>query len=258
VEASRARIGYQARNSTADKTLEILGMFDDEHLVISGVEVARAIGTARSTAYRYLQSLVSAGFLEERRGDGFRIGPRVIELARIARRSWGLSDAALPTMRALRDELGETVLLTRRFGDRVICLERVETRSALRISYERGSMLPIHAGAAALVLLAWLPTQDVRRVLNGAELERFTDDTVVHVDAIVERLEQIRGDGYVISHGELDSGITGVAAPVRDQAGQVIAAVSIAAPSHRVPHARERGVIDAVCRSAEVVAAGCR
>src|SRR5689334_25033022 len=105
---------YRERNSTADRALDILTMFDDVHLVVSGSAVAERLGVARSTAYRYLQSLVSSRFLEEAPGGGFRLGLRVMEIARLARRRYGLSEVALPVMTALAADVHETVLLTGR------------------------------------------------------------------------------------------------------------------------------------------------
>lgn len=227
--------GYRERNSTADRALDILTMFDDTHLVISGTAVAERLGVARSTAYRYLQSLVAGRFLEEAPGGGFRLGLRVLEIARLARRSYGLSEIALPSMQALAEETRETVLLTRRTGDLVVCVDRAESGTrVVRLSYERGSTLPLNAGASALVLLAWSPEDEARRLLQATELRRFTPATLTDVDALVERLGRIRRIGYSVTRGELDPDVVGIAAPIRDQDGQVVAAVSVAALASRV------------------------
>ncbi|WP_128378987.1 IclR family transcriptional regulator [Streptomyces cavernae] len=226
---------YRERNSTADRALDILTMFDDNQLVVSGTAVAERLGVARSTAYRYLQSLVAGRFLEEAPGGGFRLGLRVLEIARLARRSYGLSEVALPLMEALAAEVQETVLLTRRAGDLVVCVDRAESESrAVRISYERGSTLPLNAGAAALVLLAWSPEDEARRLLAAAELRRFTPSTLTDVDALIERMGRIRRLGYSVTRGELDLDVVGVSAPIRSQGGQVVAAVSVAALASRL------------------------
>jgi DNA-binding IclR family transcriptional regulator len=231
---SRAQ-GYRERNSTADRALEILLMFTDAQPVISGAEVAGRLGVARSTAYRYLQSLVASRFLEEAPGGGFRLGLRVLEIARLARRSYGLSEVALPAMTGLSEEVHETVLLTRRVGELVVCVDRVEaTRRAVRLSYERGSSLPLNAGASALVLLAWSPEAEVRALLVDTPLQRFTPATLTDVDAIMKRLAEIRRAGYAVSRAELDPDVLGIAAPIRNEAQQVVAAVSVAALSSRV------------------------
>ncbi len=226
---------YRERNSTADRALDILTMFDDDQLVVSGTVVAERLGVARSTAYRYLQSLVAGRFLEEAPGGGFRLGLRVLEIARLARRSYGLSEVALPLMEALAAEVQETVLLTRRAGDLVVCVDRAESESrAVRISYERGSTLPLNAGAAALVLLAWSPEDEARRLLGAAELRRFTPSTLTDVDALIERMGRIRRLGYSVTRGELDLDVVGISAPIRSQGGQVVAAVSVAALASRL------------------------
>ena len=226
---------YRERNSTADRALDILTMFDDDQLVVSGTVVAERLGVARSTAYRYLQSLVAGRFLEEAPGGGFRLGLRVLEIARLARRSYGLSEVALPLMEALAAEVQETVLLTRRAGDLVVCVDRAESESrAVRISYERGSTLPLNAGAAALVLLAWSPEDEARRLLGAAELRRFTPSTLTDVDALIERMGRIRRLGYSVTRGELDLDVVGISAPIRSQGVQVVAAVSVAALASRL------------------------
>ncbi|WP_113705116.1 IclR family transcriptional regulator [Nonomuraea lactucae] len=242
--------GYRSRNSTADRALDILLMFDDDAPVLSASRVAEHLNVARSTAYRYLQSLTSTGFLEENDGgSGFRLGPRVLDLARLARKGIGLSDLARPIMRELVQETGFPVLLTRRTGSSVVCLEREEGGQALRLSYERGQVLPINAGAAALSLLAWAPVEVVEEVLRQP-LARFTDATVIDAERLRERLSQIREQGYAISRGELDPDVLGVAAPVFGEDDTLVAAVSIAALSHRVSDAQAADVAQSVIRAA--------
>jgi DNA-binding IclR family transcriptional regulator len=230
--------GYRGRNSTADRALDILLLFRDDRLILSAQQVAEHLGVARSTAYRYLQSLTTMGFLEENDGgSGFRIGPRVLDLARLARKGIGLSDLALPVMRELVGATGHAALLTRRAGASVVCLEHVEAATAIRLSYERGQVLPVNAGAAAQALLAWAPPNELEELLSRP-LVRFTQATVTDPQALRERLAEIREQGVALGRGELDADVLGIAAPVRGSDGGVIAALSIAALAHRVPDDR--------------------
>ncbi|MFC6879036.1 MULTISPECIES: IclR family transcriptional regulator [Actinomadura] len=249
-ESTRAS-GYRERNSTADRALDILLLFDDDRLVLSGQDVADRLGVARSTAYRYLQSLASSGFIEEQRPAGYRLGPRVFELARLARKGIGLSEVSRPVMRELVASVGETALLTRRAGTAVVCLEREEADHPVRLSYERGHVLPVNAGAAALVLLAWAPDAEVDGIVEKAGLPRFTGRTLTDAAALRRRLEVIRQEGIAVSRGELDDDVLGLAAPIRGADGEVVAAVSVAALSHRVPDERVPEVARAVSASAE-------
>ncbi len=245
---------YRDRNSTADRALDILLMFSDSSPVISGAEMADRLGVARSTAYRYLQSLVGSRFLEEAPGGGFRLGLRVLEVARVARRSYGLSEVAMPVMTRLAEQVQETVLLTRRAGDLVVCVDRAEGgRRAVRISYERGSTLPINAGASALVLLAGLPDDPARTLLASTELRRFTPATLTDVDQLLRRLADIRADGYALTRGEVDHDVVGIAAPVRDSSGEVVAAVSVAALVTRIGPDTEPRVVSEVQEAAREI-----
>lgn len=236
---------YRERNATADRALDILAMFDDDQPVVTGPLVADRLGVSRSTAYRYLQSLVSARFLEEAPGGGFRLGLRVLELARLARRTFGLSEIAAPIIEELAQEVGEVVLLTRRTGDLVVCVDRAEShRHRVRISYERGTVLPLNAGASATVLLAWSNPEDVRELLAGRPLQRFTDATLTDVDALVERMKRIRSDGYAVARSELDPDVMGIAAPIwGSREGEVVAAVSVVGLVSRIPPKVERTII---------------
>jgi DNA-binding IclR family transcriptional regulator len=245
---------YRERNSTADRALDILLMFTEAQPVISGTAVADRLGVARSTAYRYLQSLVASHFLEEAPGGGFRLGLRILEIARLARRSYGLSEIAQPAMTALSEAVRETVLLTRRVGDLVVCVDRAEAGSQpVRISYERGSSLPLNAGASALVLLAWSPAEETRQLLAATDLRRFTPATLTEVDAVMARLAHIRQAGCSVTRGELDPDVLGIAAPIRDEQDRVVAAVSVAALASRVSAEAESEIVERVQATARQI-----
>ncbi|MER5276471.1 IclR family transcriptional regulator [Streptomyces sp. NPDC002809] len=252
-----ARGTYRERNSTADRALDILLLYTDERLSLSGAEVARHLGVARSTAYRYLQSLLAAGLVEEGPA-GYRIGPRVLALARLARKGIGLEAVARPVMQRLRDELCETVLLTRRSGSMVVCLDRVESDGPMRLSYERGHILPVNAGASAMALLAWEGQEDILSVLGHRPLMKLTSRTLTDPDELMARFKRIRVRGVAVTREELDEDVVGVAAPVFGRDGEVRAAVGVAAPVSRLTATRanevERRVRSAAAEIAERLA----
>ncbi|WP_433559342.1 IclR family transcriptional regulator [Pseudonocardia xinjiangensis] len=244
---------YRERNSTADRALDVLAMFDDEHPVVSGVEAASRLGVARSTAYRYLQSLVRAHFLEEAPSGGYRLGMRFMDLGRLVRKVYDLSDIAAPVLADLAARTGETALITKRVGDLAVCLDLAESEvHRLRISYERGATLPLNAGASALVLLAWEDTESARRTLERLDLQPFTPATLTDVNELLGRLERIRSDGYAVARSELDDDVIGIAAPIF-RAGTLVAAISVAAVASRVPRSRERRITEEVRGAATTI-----
>lgn len=244
--------GYRDRNSTADRALVILNLFSDERLQITVPEVVESLQCSRSTAYRYLQTLVGSAFLEDAPGGGYRLGIKILELARMARRGYGLTEVALPIMQSLARQVGETVVLTRRVDDMVVCIERSEGPGMLvRLSYERGARLPINAGASAQVLLAWSPESEQRALLGGTRLQKFTDNTLTDVEALIRRFADIRASGIGVTIAEVDPDAMGIAAPVFDDAGSVTAALSVIALRRRVSGRRLKSLVGEVRSSAE-------
>jgi DNA-binding IclR family transcriptional regulator len=245
---------YRERNSTSDRTLDVLTMFTEDRPRLTAGELAARFGTARSTAYRYLQTLTAAGFVEEDPGGGFRLGMRIFELARVARRSYEFADVVGPVLAGLSRATGETALLTRRHGTSVVCLDKHEAEGRLlRISYERGSVLAPNAGASALILFAWDDLGELAALLDSVELPRYTAITPARPAEIVELLTRVREQGYLVSQGALDPDAVGVAAPVFDSRGTVLAAVSVVAVASRVTGTRIDTLVDAVRRSAETL-----
>jgi DNA-binding IclR family transcriptional regulator len=212
---------------------------------------------SRSTTYRYLQSLRAAGFLEEEAAR-YRLGPRIFRLARIARKGLGLSEVAAPVLRRMVSETGETVLLTRRSANQVICLEREESSRNLRLSYERGQVLPVHAGASALVLLAWLDDDVLDRALGSGPLVRFTDKTTTDPQVLRARLGEIRRQGYIVTYGERDPGVVAVAAPIFGRPDQVIAGLTVVMPQHRLDAGLLDATVELVRASAHEITASLR
>ncbi|MCU1481853.1 MAG: IclR family transcriptional regulator [Subtercola sp.] len=220
--------GYRERNSTADRALLILQMFGDDRPEVSAIDVADLLGVARSTAYRYVQTLVQSQFLVDTGRGSFRLGLRILELARIARGGLQLADLAVPRMKQLAEQHQQTVLLTKQMGPAVICLEREESRTQyVRLSYERGTVLSLNAGASALVLFAWLPEDEIRRLVSTTPLAKFTTKTLTDPDAIVARLAEIREKGVSVTDAEVDPTAMGIAAPIFNGAGVVVAALSV-------------------------------
>ena len=246
--------GGQGGNATADRALDILLLFDEAHPALTVTELQHRLGMSRSTAYRYLQSLRAYGLIEgDEREGGVRPGPLVFRLARIARLGLGLIELALPVMRELASRTGETVLLTRRAGNQVVCIERVDSPQPIRLAYERGHVLPLHAGASAKILLAYAEPGEVEAALAATPLPRYTDRTVTDPIALRRQLEQIRRAGYVVTDGEVDAGVRGVAAPIRNSQGRVVAGLSVAGLAFRLDDAALPGVVEAVRQAADAI-----
>lgn len=224
--------------SAIDRALDILLLFRDGRTHASVEEISHRLDIPKSTVYRYVRVLSDKGMLEKAGPASYRLGLGLLELGRRALASnRDIRLTALPSMKRLAEQIGESVSLMRVFDRHVICIESIEGRHALRVTIEQGRTQPLHAGASSKVLLAHLPEAEWDDLLD-LPLQRFTANTVTDVAALKAQLRRIRQEGYCVSDGEIDVGARAVAVPLWNPRGEVVAALSIEAPSSRLDDAR--------------------
>ncbi len=219
-----------------DKTLRILALFTAATPVWGVTDLAQQIGMPKSTVYRVLRVLLQHELLaqdpETRR---FRLGLGALELGHRAYQGLELRRAALPVLNRMASLAGETVLLQvlNQERDRVVCIERVQRQSGLRIILEVGSTAPLHAGASSKALLAFLPEEEIETAIERG-LTALTSHTITDPASLRRELEDVRRQGYAVSYGETDEGAAGVSFPIRDLWSRVVASMTIAGPITRM------------------------
>jgi DNA-binding IclR family transcriptional regulator len=231
-------------NTIAERTLDVLMLFSAGRSSLTINQAAEELGMPRSTVYRYLQSLRSYSLVEEENGR-YRLGPKILELALAAWAGSELCEVALPWMRGLADRTGETVMLARLSDGSAVCIERLQSKHAVRISMERGSILPWNASGAK-VLLAAQDQSKVRSLLGQRPLKAYNDRTVTDPVGFARDLERVAENGYAVNDGEVDPGLWGVAAPIRNSAGLVMAALSVSIPRYRLDEGNVEQLIEDV------------
>lgn len=163
----------------------------------------------------------------------YDLGMRFIELSARLQERLDLVPVTSPYLERLASQFRETTFLCIRDGRSVVCIARLESPHAIRLAHSIGARTPLHTGALGKVLLAFAPDDIVATVLSKP-LRRLTARTITEPDELLAELERIRKTGYAESHGEGDEGASAVAAPIRDAAGEVTAAIAVAGPSERV------------------------
>lgn len=225
-----------------DKTVAVLNALEAGPASLA--QLVAATGLARPTAHRIAVAL-ERHRLVARDGQGrFVLGPRMAELATAAGEDRLLA-MAQPVLSALRDHTGESAQLYRRQGDARICVAAAERAAGLRDTVPVGAALPMTAGSAAQVLLAWEEPERMHRGLRGA---KFTATT----------LAQVRRRGWAASVAEREAGVASVSAPVRGQAGKVVAAISVSGPIERLTRSPGRLHGAAVAAAGEKISASLR
>jgi IclR family transcriptional regulator, pca regulon regulatory protein len=216
------------------RALAILELFNERRPYLSTTEIAELTALNRATAYRFCQTLLSLGYLEEVAPRRFRPGLKAVSLARAALSSRELPDLALPYLRELRETTGETVNMALLDGADVVYVSRLLSHHLLALRLFVGSRLPVYASSLGRAMLAFLSDDEVQDLLSGMTFTKFTRHTIVDRQALLAELHRIRARGYAINDQELVLGIRGIAAPIFGVGGRPIAAVNLSI-AHPLP-----------------------
>lgn len=211
--------------------------------------LAEQAGCTRTAAFRLLRTLEARGFAiqDEARGV-WRLGARWSMLGQAAEDQGALVATATPLLAELGQAVGENVYLRSRDALQSETLAVFQAEPTLRLYTVAGDRKPLHAGAARL-LLAYAPEAVQTQVL-AQRLPRFTPATRTDRGWIAADLQRIRSRGYLITSDEVTPGAVSVSAPVYDASGQVIAVLSITAPSMRMRPPRPRALLPQVLEAA--------
>ncbi|MQA02470.1 MAG: helix-turn-helix domain-containing protein [Streptosporangiales bacterium] len=213
-------------------------------------ELAAQTGLPSSTVYRFVRTLVETGFLEARDGV-YHLGSRLVALqGKDVGLEW-LRRLATPLMHRLVQQTEESAVLTVRSGMSALVVETVDSPQLMRLSFTKGTVRPLHAGASAKVLLAFSSDDVVRSVLSR-ELERFSAGTPDR-QALTTQIPEIRSQGYVVTTGEVDPYASAVGVPVF-RGGELACGLSVAGPQFRL-RGRESELVAAARRVAEALQA---
>ena len=217
----------QSNGQVNEKVLQLLMQVAVNDEPVTAKQLSDQVGTPISSLYRHLKLLKEWNLIEESPSDKtLIIGPAALMLMRSYKNSQHDLDAVDLVLNRLQKQTGEMSAYMVPVGYRALCVSRKESMQALRCSYVQGQSQPLLRGASSRVMLAYMPAQRCEKIL------RYFGEQ----DKIVQwqqKLEQIRNQGYAISTSEIDSGVSGISAPVM-KGSKLVGAVSVMAPAHRV------------------------
>lgn len=230
----------QDSNKTLEKGLDMLFQFTERNPVLSVKDMMTLLELPRSTTYRLLDTLKNKQLIQECGSGRYNLGLGILQLSKVATIGMNLVNIAKPIMEKLSEETGETVILCGPINNRAICIERIESPQMIKLTFERGKLQPLHAGASAKVLLAFMEMEQKKLIIEDLKNENFIDDT----DLFLQSLNKVKEKGYVISNEELDPGAWAVAAPIFGANGSLIAGLSVAGPKFRINVKQENFITD--------------
>lgn len=219
------------------KAFQVLDQFTPDKPVWTQAELGQATGVSKSTINRLVRYFCAQGYLiqPEKKGP-YGLGPAAIDLGLRASAQLDIGAVAMPFLERLVQETQETALLASYLAGRreVVCVAQIPSpHEGLRVFQSVGSSIPLHAGAVAKAVLAYLPA-DVQASIVSGELEKLTAQTITDPAVLKHDLDDIRARGYAVSRDETYSGVYGIGAPVFGPGNTVIAGIAIAAPKSRM------------------------
>ena len=197
-------------------------------------EVAGRAGLTRAGARRILLTLQALGYVESD-GKLFTLTPRILDLGFAYLSSMPIWNVAEPVMEALVEQVKESCSAGVLEGTDIMYVLRVPTRKIIRNSLGVGSRLPAYCTSLGRMLLAGLPDDEVRQLLEASTLEARTRHTLTDVDALLAKVQQARRQGWCLVNQELEEGLVSISAPIVNRAGRTIAALNISGQVNRTP-----------------------
>ena len=197
-------------------------------------QLAAATELHPSTAHRILAAMTAARFVERQDAGTYRLGIRLLELGSIVKSRISLREVALPFMEELHERVGEAINLGVRHDDEIVYLERTSSgRALVRVVYLVGGRAPLHLTSLGKLFLAADGPQKVRDYAKRTGLPGKTPKSLTSLQSLEKELDKVRRHGIAYDDEEAELGLKCVAAPIHDEDGAVVAALSVSAPADR-------------------------
>ncbi len=225
-------------SQSLERGLAILACFTPERPVLGIADIADELGMSRSTTHRYVITLVALGYLEQGASRKYRLGLRVTDLGMSALNSTGLREHAHPYLEELRQRTSYTASLAVLDGAEILYVDRAPSyrrgQSKIDLNLHTGSRVPAYCTSMGKLLLANLPESEQRDLLASVKLTKRGPNTITSKKALREELDEVLDAGFAVNDEELAAELYAIAASVRNESREVVAAVSLSAHSSMI------------------------
>ncbi|MCC6304683.1 MAG: IclR family transcriptional regulator [Rhodobacteraceae bacterium] len=221
-------------SATLEKALVLIEAMAKARAPVGVTQLARELQLNKSTVYRLLEILCARGYArQDAVARSYMLTPRLWELGVAVLRNVSVHSVAPGFMQAAAAETGETLLLTIPDGPQALVIAKADSSQALQILSAIGSRVPLHVSSVGKAMMVDWPDERIRDHAR-AHARRVTPRTITDPDRLVEEVQAARALGYARSMDEWNEGVSGVAAPVRDATGAVVATLGITGPTLRL------------------------
>lgn len=238
----------------AVQVLEVLRATDDQGLSIR--HAAERAQLSKSAVQRILRELVDTELaVQDPITRRYRLGPRLLALGTAYYRQLNVRQVALTHMARLRDATGETIGLTVRTGEQIMHIEQIESPDQLRATFEIGRRLPLWSGAPSRLFLAEEPADQIQNILARRAPADVTPINPPNPDTELAEIQQARRTGYAAAFDETTKGVSTLSVPIRDSSDELVATLSLIAPSRRMGPDRASALAPQLIATAQSISA---
>ena len=218
-----------------ERMMKLLDLLAEHPEPMGLKQISQISGLHPSTAHRILAAMAADRLVDRIEPSNYRLGMRLLELGTLVRSRISVRELALPIMRELHAQTGETVNLSVRQDDEIVYVERTSSgRSAMRIVHVIGARAPLHVTAAGKLFLLEDGLARLREYAKRTGLAAHSKNSLTTLAMLERDLDRIQRQGYATDNEEVEIGVRCVAAPVRDDNGSLIAALSLSTPADRM------------------------
>lgn len=221
-------------SASLEKALSLIEALARARQPSSVTQLARDLNLNKSTVYRLLEVLCQQGYArQDEVARSYMLTTKMWELGVAVLRNLSVHDIAPDFMRACAERTGETLLLTIPDGAHALVIAKAESSHPLQIFSSIGTRLPLHVSSVGKVLMFDWTDAEVEAYAR-AHGRAVTPRTITDAEVLLQELRTARGLGYAVSQDEWTEGVSGVAAPIRDASGGIVAALGITGPTMRL------------------------
>jgi IclR family acetate operon transcriptional repressor len=237
-----------------ERGIDLLFLFSAEQPVLSLQEIAQLLELPESTAYRLAITLCKKSVLARSAGGkGYQLHAGLLRLLEAVRSQIDIGNLALPSLKSLARESGETSQLCLLHGNEVVCAEAVSSPNSIGFMPEKGRPVPLHTSALGRAVLAFLPESFLAKYIRRPGLYAMTPYTVTDPKKFRALLTQIRTQGWAVSYQQNLVGARGVAVPIFDHGNNVVASLGISGPHPRFSDEAARRLVPSLRRHAQAI-----
>jgi DNA-binding IclR family transcriptional regulator len=228
------------RGRVLQKAFRLLELFSEEVPELTTAEITERLGYNKTTCFRLISNLEEDGYLDQDPDTHkYRLGMKLFFLGNLVRPYRYLKEVAKPLLERLNEQSGETVHLAVLHRGEALYVDKIESKRTVRVVVSQvGRKLPAHCSGVGKVLLAHLPTEQVKDIVAAKGLATFTQNTISTYDRLKQELANIVKHGFAYDNEEIEIGLKGAAAPVFVDK-HVVAALSVSVPRERFDENRE-------------------